>query len=160
MPATKRVLVLNGPNLGMLGRRQPEIYGRATLADIERLCRARAQALGLALDFRQSDAEHELIGWIHGARGRVDGLAINAGAYTHTSIALMDAVAVAEVPTVEVHLSNVYRRESFRHVSYLAKAALGVVAGFGPQSYVLALDALAAHLAAAPPRAGARKRKP
>jgi 3-dehydroquinate dehydratase II len=158
LPATPLVLVLNGPNLGMLGRRQPEIYGRATLADVERLCRTRARALGLALECRQSDAEHELIRWIHGARGRAAGIVINAGAYTHTSIALMDALAVAEVPAVEVHLSNVYRREAFRHVSYISKVALGVICGFGPTGYALALEALALHLAADRPARPNRKR--
>lgn len=148
MPATPLVLVLNGPNLGMLGLRQPEIYGRATLADIERLCRRRARDLGLRVECRQSDAEHELIGWIHRARGRASGIVINAGAYTHTSIALMDAIAVAELPAIEVHLSNVYRREAFRHGSYIAKTALGVICGLGPTGYALALEALAARLAA------------
>jgi 3-dehydroquinate dehydratase-2 len=140
------ILILNGPNLNLLGTRQPEIYGRETLDDIEALCRARAGTLGLGLDFAQSNHEGALIDAIHAARGRHDGIVLNAGAYTHTSIALMDAISSAQVPTVELHLSNIYARESFRHRSHIARVALGVICGFGAQGYVLAIDALHGHL--------------
>jgi 3-dehydroquinate dehydratase-2 len=132
------VLVLNGPNLNLLGLREPGIYGSATLSDIEELCRLTGERLGLEVDFRQS---------IHAARTTARGIAINAGAYTHTSIALHDAIRAVALPTVELHLSNVHARESFRHHSYLAPAATGVICGFGPRSYVLALEALAGILA-------------
>ena len=141
------ILILNGPNLNLLGQRQPEVYGTTTLADVEALCRAEAEALGIALEFMQSNHEGALVDAIHGAVGRHDGLIINAGAYTHTSIALLDAVTSVALPAVEVHLSNVYAREDFRHQSYLARAALGIIAGFGAQSYILALQALNARLA-------------
>ena len=141
------VLVLNGPNLNLLGLREPGIYGSATLADIEELCRVTGERLGLAVDFRQSNHEGELVDFIHAARTTVRGIAINAGAYTHTSIALHDAIRAVALPTVELHLSNVHARESFRHHSYLAPAATGVICGFGPRSYVLALEALAGILA-------------
>ncbi|RXV66637.1 type II 3-dehydroquinate dehydratase [Roseovarius sp. A46] len=140
------ILILNGPNLNLLGKRQPEVYGHETLGDIEAMCRAHAEALGLALDFAQSNHEGALIDAIHAARGQHDGIILNAGAYTHTSIALMDAISSAEVPTIELHLSNVHARESFRHRSYIARVALGVICGFGAQGYVLAIDALRAHL--------------
>ncbi|MEM1373714.1 MAG: type II 3-dehydroquinate dehydratase [Pseudomonadota bacterium] len=136
------VLVLNGPNLNLLGTRQPEVYGTTTLADVEELCRTTAQTLGLALEFMQTNHEGALVDAIHGAKGVHQGLVINAGAYTHTSIAILDAVSSVALPSVEVHLSNVHAREDFRHRSYLAKAAIGVIAGFGAQSYVLALHAL------------------
>ncbi len=140
------ILILNGPNLNLLGTRQPEIYGRETLDDIEALCRAHAGTLGLGLDFAQSNHEGALIDAIHAARGRHDGIVLNAGAYTHTSIALMDAISSAQVPTVELHLSNIHARESFRHRSHIARVALGVICGFGAQGYVLAIDALHGHL--------------
>ncbi|WP_104020471.1 type II 3-dehydroquinate dehydratase [Roseovarius nitratireducens] len=140
------ILILNGPNLNLLGTRQPEVYGHETLGDIEAMCRAHAEALGLALDFAQSNHEGALIDAIHAARGQHDGIILNAGAYTHTSIALMDAISSAEVPTIELHLSNVHARESFRHRSYIARVALGVICGFGAQGYVLAIDALRGHL--------------
>ena len=140
------ILILNGPNLNLLGTRQPEVYGHETLGDIEAMCRAHAEALGLALDFAQSNHEGALIDAIHAERGQHDGIILNAGAYTHTSIALMDAISSAEVPTIELHLSNVHARESFRHRSYIARVALGVICGFGAQGYVLAIDALRAHL--------------
>jgi len=139
-----KVLVLNGPNLNMLGLRQPEIYGHTTLADIAATMRERAQQLGFALDFRQSNSEGELVTWIQEARGNTAGIIINAGAYTHTSVALLDALNAAEVPTIEVHISNIHRRETFRHVSYISLAAVGSIVGLGPTGYVLALDALAA----------------
>lgn len=137
------VYVLNGPNLNMLGLRQPEIYGRDTLADVEAVCRKAGARLGLGIVFRQSNHEGELVDWIHEARTKASGIVINAGAYTHTSVALLDALSAAEKPVVEVHLSNVYRRESFRHHSYISQAAKGVICGFGPKGYVLALEALA-----------------
>lgn len=137
------VVVLNGPNLNMLGKREPNIYGRDTLADVEKACRAHAKTLGLALDFRQSNHEGELVGWIQEARGKAAGIIINAAALTHTSVALLDALQAAEVPTIEVHLSNIYRREPFRHHSYISRAAVGVICGLGPRGYLMALDALA-----------------
>lgn len=137
------VVVLNGPNLNMLGKREPNIYGRDTLADVEKACRAHAKTLGLALDFRQSNHEGELVGWIQEARGNAAGIVINAAALTHTSVALLDALQAAEVPTIEVHLSNIYRREPFRHHSYISRAAVGVICGLGPRGYLMALDALA-----------------
>jgi len=140
------VLILNGPNLNLLGTRQPEVYGHATLADIEAMCRARAEALGLTLDFEQSNHEGALVDAIHAARGRHDGIILNAGAYTHTSVALMDAISAAELPTIELHLSNIHARERFRHRSYIAAVALGVICGFGARGYVLAIDALRGHL--------------
>ena len=140
------VFVLNGPNLNMLGQRQPKVYGRATLADVEKLCRARAERLGLAVDFRQTNLEGELVGWIQEARKAAAGIVINAGAYTHTSVAILDALLTAEKPVIEVHLSNVFRRESFRHHSYISPAAAGVIVGCGPLGYALALEALAAQI--------------
>lgn len=141
------VLVLNGPNLNMLGTRQPEIYGHETLADIEAMCRDHAAKRGLSIDFMQSNHEGELVSAIHAARGVHQGLVMNAGAYTHTSVALLDAVTSAEIPTIEVHLSNVHAREEFRHKTIFGRAAIGQVCGFGPLSYILALDAFAARLA-------------
>lgn len=140
------VLVLNGPNLNLLGMRQPEVYGTVTLGDIEAACQAHAHALGMSVDFLQSNHEGVLIDAIHNAKAERNGLIINAGALTHSSIAIMDAVASVELPTVEVHLSNIHAREEFRHRSYLARAALGQIAGFGSNSYILALDALHRHL--------------
>jgi 3-dehydroquinate dehydratase II len=137
------MLVLNGPNLNMLGVREPAIYGRETLSDIEAACSARASSLGFALEFRQSNLEGELVSWIHEARGRQGGILINAGAYTHTSVALLDALQIAELPVIEVHLSNIYRREAFRHHSYISPVARGVICGFGSHGYVLAVEALA-----------------
>lgn len=142
-PAT--VYILNGPNLNLLGTREPDIYGTATLADIEKLSRAHAKALGLAVDFRQSNTEGTLIDWVHEARTKAKGLIINAGAYTHTSLALYDAVKAAARPMVEVHLSNLFKREAFRQHSYLSPAAVGLICGFGAHGYILALDALANH---------------
>lgn len=139
----KRVFILNGPNLNMLGTREPGIYGKATLADIEKLCAARAASLGFAVDFRQTNIEGELVGWIHDARDKADVVILNAAAYTHTSVALHDAIKAAGVPVIEVHLSNVYTREPFRHHSYVSPVAAGVICGFGPQSYELALEAAA-----------------
>lgn len=135
-------LILNGPNLNLLGTRQPEVYGAATLADIEAMCRARGADLGIGIDFHQSNHEGQLIDWVHAARGRHSGIVLNAGAYTHTSVALMDALSSVEVPVAEVHLSNIHRREPFRHHSYISKVAVGMICGFGAYGYVLAIEAL------------------
>ena len=143
MAAAPLILVLNGPNLNMLGAREPEIYGRVTLAEIEAACRERAAELGLEIDFRQSNNEGELVQWIHEARDNADGIVINAGAYTHTSVALLDALLVSELPVIEVHLSNIYRREEFRHRSFISRAARGVICGLGLPGYLFALEALA-----------------
>ena len=140
------VLILNGPNLNMLGRREPERYGTATLADLERRCREEASAIGLDVAFEQSNHEGALIDAIHAAPGRHHALVVNAGAYTHTSVALMDAVAAVGLPAVEVHLTNVHAREGFRHRSHLARACVGLVSGFGVASYTLALRAVASIL--------------
>jgi 3-dehydroquinate dehydratase-2 len=137
------ILVLNGPNLILLGLRETEIYGRETLSDIEDACLERAAELGLSLDFRQSNHEGQLVDWIHEARQTADGIILNAGAYSHTSIALLDALAAAELPVVEVHLSNIYRREPFRHHSYVSRIARGLICGFGSHGYELALTAMA-----------------
>lgn len=142
MARQPKILVLNGPNLNMLGQRQPEIYGRATLADIEAMCRTHGEALGIDIDFRQSNIEGELVTWIQQARGEHDGIVINAAAYTHTSVALLDALTLVDIPVIEVHLSNVFARDKFRHHSYISPVAAGVICGFGPNSYILALDAL------------------
>ncbi len=136
------ILILNGPNLNLLGTRQPEVYGRTTLADIQRLCSDHAKSLGLDVVFEQSNHEGALIDHIHAAKDTHAGIVINAGAYTHTSVALMDAIASVDLPTVEVHLSNIHAREEFRHVSYISKVVVGQICGFGAQSYLLALDAL------------------
>ena len=137
------VLVLNGPNLNMLGKRQPEIYGRETLADIEAACRTEAKGLDLSLDFFQSNHEGALVESIQQAREANSGIIINAGAYTHTSVALLDALNAAEKPVIEVHLSNIYKREEFRHHSYISPVAVGVICGFGGQGYLLALGDIA-----------------
>ena len=141
------ILVLNGPNLNLLGVREPSIYGRETLADIEEACLERAVDLGLSVEFRQSNHEGQLIDWIQEARESADGIILNAAALTHTSVALLDALRTAELPVVEVHLSNIYRREPFRHHSYVSAAATGIICGFGPHGYVLALEAMAQLLA-------------
>lgn len=142
----KPIFVLNGPNLNLLGTREPEIYGTTTLADIEAMCAERATALGLAIDFRQSNSEGELVTWIQEARNAASAIIINAAAYTHTSIALADALSAADLPTIEVHLSNIYKREAFRHISYISPVALGLICGLGATGYVLALEALNTHL--------------
>lgn len=141
------ILVLNGPNLNLLGQRQPEVYGHTTLAEIEALCLDHAKANNVSCDVFQSNHEGALIDRIHDARTVHDGIILNAGAYTHSSIAIMDAVASVEVPTIELHLSNIHAREEFRHTSFLAKVAIGQICGFGAHGYVLAIDALIAHLA-------------
>ena len=140
------VYILNGPNLNLLGLREPEIYGHDTLASVQSLCHAKAKALGMTIVFRQTNVEGELVNQIHEAREKAEGIIINAGAYTHTSVALHDAIKAVARPTIEVHLSTVYSREAFRHHSYISPAARGVICGFGPQSYVLALEGLAAIL--------------
>ncbi|MEE9587029.1 MAG: type II 3-dehydroquinate dehydratase [Hyphomicrobiaceae bacterium] len=139
----KPVFIINGPNLNMLGKREPQIYGSDTLDDIRVRLEGRAQQLGLTVDFRQSNSEGELLDWIHEARDGACALIINAGAYTHTSIALLDAIQASELACIEVHLSNIYRREEFRHGSYISKSAKGVICGFGAKGYELALEAVA-----------------
>jgi 3-dehydroquinate dehydratase-2 len=141
--SSRIVYLLNGPNLNLLGTREPAIYGSETLADVEAQCRKLAGPLRLELEFRQSNAEHRLIDWIHEARERAGGIVINPAALTHTSIAILDALQACEFPIIEVHISNVHRRESFRHHSYVSLAAAGVIAGCGTQGYDFALQRLA-----------------
>lgn len=143
MAKAPSVLVLNGPNLNLLGTREPEVYGSTTLADIETGCAAHAAQLGLALAFRQSNSEGTLVDWIQEAPGTHSAIVINPAAYSHTSVAILDALKAVDLPVVEVHLSNIHRRETFRSHSYVSKAALGVICGFGARGYVMALDALA-----------------
>ncbi|MDJ0514039.1 MAG: type II 3-dehydroquinate dehydratase [Methyloceanibacter sp.] len=145
----KTIYILNGPNLNLLGTREPEVYGTETLADLEARCVRKADALDFAVDFRQSNAEGELVDWIQEARTKGAGLIVNAGAYTHTSIAMLDALQACDVPIVEVHLSNIFRREPFRHHSYISGAAKGVICGFGGLGYELAVEALASAISAA-----------
>ena len=140
------ILILNGPNLNLLGTRQPEVYGTTTLSEIEARCREHAAALGLDLAFAQDNSEGALVDLIHAARGVHDAIILNAGAYTHTSVALRDAISGAGIPLVELHLSNVHAREPFRHRSHIAPVAIGVICGFGPAGYILAIDAMARHL--------------
>jgi len=135
--------VLNGPNLNLLGTREPEIYGTATLDDVEALCAETAEALGLAIDFRQTNGEGELVTWVQECRGRAAGIVINPAGYTNTSIALMDALKAVNLPVVEVHISNHHRREEFRHLSYVSRVATGVIAGLGIRGYALALRGIA-----------------
>ena len=137
------ILIVNGPNLNLLGQRQPEVYGRETLADVETAARAHGASLGLEIEFCQSNHEGDLVDWIQGARQRCAGIVINAGAYTHTSVAILDALLAAQIPAVEVHLSHIHQREEFRHHSFVSKAAKGMICGFGSHGYILALDALA-----------------
>ena len=141
-----RIRVLHGPNLNLLGIREPEVYGAASLDEVNKRITQWAKREEVEVDLRQSNSEGELIAWVQGAIGKYQGIVINPAAYTHTSIALRDAIIAAGVPTVEVHLSNIYRRESFRHVSYTAGAALGQISGFGASSYLLGLSALLEHL--------------
>jgi 3-dehydroquinate dehydratase II len=140
---TPTILVLNGPNLNLLGVREPSTYGTETLSDIEEACLERAAQLGVTIDFRQSNHEGQLVDWIQEARENADGIILNAGAYTHTSVAIPDALSAAALPVIELHLSNVFRREAFRHHSYISAVAKGVICGFGGHGYVLALDAMA-----------------
>ena len=139
---TKRILVLHGPNLNLLGTRQPEVYGSMALADVNAAIERHIDALDVELRTSQSNHEGDLIDWLHDSRGWADGVILNAGAYTHTSVALRDAIVAIEIPVIEVHLSNVHGREAFRHKSLLAGVCLGQIAGFGWHSYVLAIDAL------------------
>lgn len=140
------VLVLNGPNLNLLGTRQPEIYGHTTLADVEAMCVAHGEARGVHVTCRQSNHEGALVDAIHASRGTFDGIVLNAGAYTHTSIALHDAILSAEMAVVELHLSNIHAREAFRHKSFIAPVAVGMICGFGAAGYTLAIDALLGHI--------------
>ena len=142
------ILILNGPNLNLLGARETDVYGMVTLDKINRDVETLARELGVSVTARQSNGEGELVEWVQQAAGRYDALVINPGAYTHTSIALRDAIAGVGIPTVEVHLSNIYRREEFRQHSYIAGVAVGQIAGFGPDSYTLGLRAAVAHLRA------------
>ena len=137
------IAVLNGPNLNMLGLRQPEIYGAATLDDLEALCAETAEQMGVAIDFRQTNGEGELISWVQECRGRCAGIIMNPAGYTTNSIATMDALLAVGLPTIEVHITNIHRREEFRHHSFISKAATGVIAGLGVEGYVLALRAMA-----------------
>ena len=134
------ILVLNGPNLNMLGTREPTTYGHETLADVEALCQRTASESGLEVEFRQTNHEGQLIDWIHQARGRCAGIVINPGAWTHTSVAIRDALVAAELPVLEVHISNVHKREEFRHHSFVSGVAVGVLCGFGTHGYRLALQ--------------------
>ena len=136
-----RILYLNGPNLNLLGTREPEKYGKTTLAEIEVRVQKRASELGATVQFRQSNIEGELVNWIQEAKGKFDCIILNAAAYTHTSIALRDAIAAIQVPTIEIHLSNVHAREEFRHKSLIAPVCRGQITGFGATSYLLALEA-------------------
>jgi 3-dehydroquinate dehydratase-2 len=142
------VFVLNGPNLNVLGKREPEIYGGATLSEIEARCRSAAGPLGLTIDFRQTNQEGVLVDWIQEAAEKAKGIVINPGGYTHTSVALHDAVRAAGIPVIEVHLSNIFAREAFRHHSHISPVAVGVICGFGPTGYLLALEAMKSVLAA------------
>ena len=137
------ILILNGPNLNLLGVREPETYGRDTLADIEEACMERGSVLGLTVDFRQTNTEGQLVEWIQEARENADGIVINPAGYTTTSVAILDALLAAELPIIEVHLSNIHRREAFRHESLVSRAATGVICGLGAQGYLLALEAMA-----------------
>tara|TARA_A100001391_G_scaffold138482_2_gene96853 strand:- start:1044 stop:1487 length:444 start_codon:yes stop_codon:yes gene_type:complete len=146
-----RILVLNGPNLNLLGQREPAIYGTTTLADLEALCRSEAERSGVTLGFVQSNQEGALVDALHGAMEDQDGVILNAGAYTHTSVALRDAISAISIPVIELHLSNTHAREAFRHVSMIAPVCLGVIAGFGAPGYPLAVRAMADHLKAPAP---------
>ena len=137
------VLVLNGPNLNLLGTREPDVYGAETLADIEANCRACAGELDLDIEFRQTNTEGQLVDWVQQAKGTFDVLIVNAGAYTHTSVALLDALKAVDLPTIEVHLSNIHQREDFRHHSYVSKIAQGMICGFGGFGYNMAIQAAA-----------------
>lgn len=145
---SKPIFVLNGPNLNLLGQREPEVYGSATLDDVRQRAEARAAQHGLEIAFRQSNTEGEIVDWIQEARSGASGVVINAGAYTHTSVAILDALLATDIPCVEVHLSNIFQREEFRHHSYISGACIGVICGFGVKSYELAIEALAERLGA------------
>jgi len=158
-----RLLVLHGPNLNLLKTREPSVYGHLSLADIDNAIVRRARELGVEVQTKQTNLEGELVTWIQNARGRFDGIVINPAGYTHTSIAIRDAIAAVALPTIEVHLSNIHQREEFRHHSYIAAVALGQISGLGPTGYLLALDGLTAHLGAdrkTPRPRSASNRKP
>ena len=142
-PMTATILILNGPNLNLVGTRETEIYGEERLEDIRAAVEARAVELSLAVDMRQSNSEGELVNWIQSARGNAEGLSVNAGAYSHTSIAILDALRACGVPVIEVHLSNIFGREPYRHHSYVSEAATGIICGFGGAGYTMALEAMA-----------------
>jgi 3-dehydroquinate dehydratase II len=148
------VFILNGPNLNLLGKRQPHIYGHETLADVERDCRALASELGLNIRFHQSNREYEIIDWIHEAREVAAGIVINPAAFTHTSVAILDALNTFDHPIIEVHISNIHKREAFRHHSYVSTIASGVIAGFGTQGYQLGLRRIARLIGEEKPQAG------
>jgi 3-dehydroquinate dehydratase-2 len=143
VPDPDRILIVNGPNLNLLGTREPEIYGRRTLAEIGAACADRAATLGLAVEMRQSNGEGEIVGWIQEARDRFAGIIINPAAYTHTSVAIPDALRSTGLPVIEVHLSNIFAREAFRHRSYISPVAAGVICGLGETGYLLAIEAMA-----------------
>jgi len=145
---SRTILILNGPNLNLLGTREPEIYGRTTLEDIKAAAATRAAAAGLTADFRQTNDEGELVSWIQSGCSTAGGIIINAAAYTHTSVAILDALLACGLPVIEVHLSNIFKREEFRHHSFISRAATGVICGFGAQGYELAIDAMASLLKA------------
>lgn len=140
------LLILNGPNLNLLGTRQPEVYGNTTLAEVEALCAAKATACGCDVTCLQSNHEGALVDAVQDARGHHDGIILNAGAYTHTSVALMDAISSIKVPVIELHLSNIHAREEFRHKSFIAPVAIGQICGFGPTGYALAIEAMISYL--------------
>jgi 3-dehydroquinate dehydratase-2 len=146
MAKQPKILILNGPNLNLLGTRQPDIYGRLTLAQIEKRVRALAKDLAVEIDFRQSNSEGELVTWIQQAAGKFAAIVINPAAYTHTSLAMRDAISAVGVPTIEIHISNIHKREQFRHHSFIAQVAVGQIAGFGLDSYLLGLRAAVARL--------------
>ena len=143
------IMIVNGPNLNMLGVREPQIYGYETLADIEAMCEERAAALGVSVDFRQSNFEGELVTMIQSAQGSAAGIIINPAGYTHTSVAILDALKLTDLPVIELHLSNPHTREDFRHRSFVSPAARGIICGFGAHGYVLAVEAMAQILDAA-----------
>jgi 3-dehydroquinate dehydratase II len=141
MKIEKKIIIINGPNLNLLGKREPELYGKSTLKDIEKMSKKRGEELGIAIEFVQSNDEGQLINWIQESRNH-DGLIINAGAYTHTSIAIQDAMRLLECPAIEVHISNIFKREDYRHLSYIAPVAIGSIVGLGAHGYVLAIEAI------------------
>ena len=156
---SKPILILNGPNLNLLGTREPHIYGSTTLKQVEEMCRARAEKRGLTISFHQSNSEAQIVDWIQGGINGADGIIINPAAYTHTSVAILDAILAVKLPVIEVHVTNIHARESFRHDSYISKGARAVVCGFGIAGYALAIDGLAAVTGArSGAKAGARSR--